>query len=306
MVSVDDLLDRRLLIISGKGGVGKTTMAAALGLRAARANKRVLICEVEGKPGLTRLFDADPLTGDPSPLDEGLSGMNLSAEEALSEYLEVQFHIRRLARPLVSSQLVYYVTHAAPGLRDILILGKVWFEATRKERFDLIILDTPAAGHAVSMLRSPEGFLHAVPVGPLANHARSLVEWLQNPEEVAVQLVSMPEEMPVTETLETAALLEEKLGMDVSTVLVNKTYSRSIDMPEPKDLEALPLEERDELRRMVDFYNSRQKLQRAHIETLKRELSEVASIVELPYLFTEKFGLEEVGAIADRLEERIT
>lgn len=306
MVSVDDLLDRRLLIISGKGGVGKTTMAAALGLRAARANKRVLICEVEGKPGLTRLFDADPLTGDPSPLDEGLSGMNLSAEEALSEYLEVQFHIRRLARPLVSSQLVYYVTHAAPGLRDILILGKVWFEATRKERFDLIILDTPAAGHAVSMLRSPEGFLHAVPVGPLANHARSLVEWLQNPEEVAVQLVSMPEEMPVTETLETAALLEEKLGMDVSTVLVNKAYSRSIDMPERKDLEALPLEERDELRRMVDFYNSRQKLQRAHIETLKRELSEVASIVELPYLFTEKFGLDEIGAIADRLEERIT
>jgi anion-transporting ArsA/GET3 family ATPase len=231
--------------------------------------------------------------------------MNLSAEEALAEYLQVQFHINRIAKPLISSQLVYYVTHAAPGLRDILVLGKVWFEATRKDRFDLIILDTPAAGHAVSMLRSPGGFLHAVPIGPLANHARSLAEWLQDPDQVAVQLVSMPEEMPVAETIETAELLEEKLGMDVSTVLVNKTYASEIEKPDPDGMSRLDEKVRDQVVRLSEFYEARRRLQRTHLQTLHKELSATASIIELPYLFTDSFGIEEVELIAQVIEEAI-
>lgn len=319
-MSLDDILNRRLLIISGKGGVGKTTISAALGLVATRRGKKVLIAEVEGKDNLSSFFGKRPLTHTPSEMRPGLFAMNISPEKALEEYFEVQFHMKRIARPLLTSQLVYYVTHAAPGLRDILILGTVWYTATRKQSFDLIVLDTPAAGHAVSMLGSPEGFLHAVPIGPLAGHTRQVIEWLKDPAQVSIHLVTLAEEMPVNETIDTTTLLETKLRMDVSTIFLNMVYPPIAEDPEveqkisavrsPSDISEeaeragakLSREDSDALFRLIDFYRARKSIQEEHKEHLLKELSRTAPVIEIPFLFRDSFGLKELEAIADSVE----
>jgi anion-transporting ArsA/GET3 family ATPase len=320
-VSLDAILNRRLLIISGKGGVGKTTIAAALGVMAARHDLRVLVAEIEGKNALSNLLAAPPLTSEPQELRPGLWAMHVSPEEALSEYFEVQFHAKRVVKPLVTSQLVYYVTHAAPGLRDILMLGKIWYQVARKGEFDLAILDTPAAGHAVSMLRSPEGFLEAVPVGTLAGHARRVSDWLHDPEQVAVHLVSLAEETPVKETLETTRLLEERVHMNVDRVHLNMLYPPFAEDPavnaaldrlktprglRPRTKDAPPLSDQraQALFACGEFYRDRRAIQQEHRQTLIDGLDGTASVIDLPFLFGDSFAGKELDLLADAIEDQ--
>jgi anion-transporting ArsA/GET3 family ATPase len=320
-VSLDAILNRRLLIISGKGGVGKTTIAAALGAMAARHDLRVLVAEIEGKNALSSLLAAPPLTSEPRELRPGLWAMHVSPEEALSEYFEVQFHAKRVVKPLVTSQLVYYVTHAAPGLRDILMLGKIWYQVARKGEFDLAILDTPAAGHAVSMLRSPEGFLEAVPVGTLAGHARRVSDWLHDPEQVAVHLVSLAEETPVKETLETTRLLEERVHMNVDRVHLNMLYPPFAEDPavnaaldrlktprglRPRTKDAPPLSDQraQALFACGEFYRDRRAIQQEHRQTLIDGLDGTASVIDLPFLFGDGFAGKELDLLADAIEDQ--
>lgn len=320
-VSLDGILNRRLLIISGKGGVGKTAISAALGVLAARHDLKVLVAEVEGKTALSSLLGAGSLTGEPRELRPGLFAMNISPEEALREYFEVQLHAKRLSRPLVSSQLVYYVTHAAPGLRDILMLGKVWYMVARQRTFDLAILDTPAAGHAVSMLRSPQGFLDAVPVGTLAGHARRVLDWLRDPDQVAVHLVSAAEETPVKETLETADLLAERVHMPAECIYLNMLYppvaeDPAVDaalrrlktarglVPRTKDAPRLDPQRAAALFACGEFYRARRDLQQRHRKTLVAGMGGTASIIDLPFLFGESFGPKQLDHLADVIEEQ--
>lgn len=317
-MSLDAVLSRRLVIISGKGGVGKTTIAAAVGVIAARHDLRVLVAEVEGKEALAGLFKVSELTSIPKQIRYNLFAMNISPEEALKEYFEVQFHMKRISRPLVSSQLVDYVTTSAPGLRDILMLGKVWYMATRKREFDLIVLDTPASGHAVSMLRSPEGFLSAVPIGPLANHARQVVTWLQDPRYVAVCLAGLAEEMPVNETIETVAALEEQIKMNVELVLTNMLYPAISDDPKVnKAIQALSSEEELEthgvsapvaktLMEARDFYMERRKVQQRHRKTLHDAVGHTARLIDIPFVFSNSFGDRELEQVAEEIEEQLS
>ena len=319
---VGALLDRRLLIISGKGGVGKTTVSAALAMLAARRGKRVLVAEVEGKNALSGLLKTGPLTSEPRELRPGLYAMSISPEEALREYFELQFHTKRVLRPLVGSQLVYFVTHAAPGLRDILMLGKIWYSVARRNEFDLAILDTPAAGHAVSMLRSPEGFLEAVPMGTLASHARRVADWLKDPTQVAVHLVSLAEETPVRETVETAGLMHTRVGMPVDAVHINMLYPPAADDPaliaaldrrkSPRGLQrrsqdgpALPAGRASALFDCGVFYRGRRDLQQGHRQTLVDALGARSAIVDLPFLFGAAFGAKELDLLADAIEEQV-
>lgn len=217
----------RVLIVAGKGGVGKSTMSAALARTAARAGMSTMLVRLTPGGPISRLFAAPELTGLEQTLHAGggpsgdadVRGRLVTPDEALAEYL-ADHGLARITRRLMSTGAIDVVTTAAPGIRDLLVLGRVKaFEASRTA--DLIVLDAPAAGHAVSFLQSPTGLRGAVGAGPIATQAEDVLEMLADPGRCRVMLVTLAEETPVNEVIETAFALEEEIGVALGPVIVN-------------------------------------------------------------------------------------
>jgi anion-transporting ArsA/GET3 family ATPase len=209
----------RVVIVAGKGGVGKTTVTAALASAAAAAGMSVLIVEVEGKSGLAACFGEAPLTYEEAELRPNLRARTLTPDDALLEYLDAH-GMRRISRRLSRSGALDVVATAVPGMRDILVLGKVK-QLERAGVADLIVLDAPAAGHAVSFLLSARGLLDAVKVGPVNRQAADVVDLLSDPARCRVMLVTLPEETPVNELVETAYAIEDRAGVALAPLVVN-------------------------------------------------------------------------------------
>src|SRR3954471_13090138 len=236
----------RLVIVAGKGGVGKTTVTAALASMAARAGLRTLIIEVEGKTGLGAAFGQGELSYDEIELAEGVRARTITPDQALLEYLE-DHGMRRLSKRLTTSGILDVVATAAPGIKDILVLGKVK-QLERSGDADLIVLDAPAAGHAVTFLTSARGLLDAVRVGPVRAQAEEVLELLTDPDRCQVLLVTLPEETPVNEAAETATRLRDRVGVHLGPVVVNGLYPppRGPE-PEPEQLAGLAAGEAEPL-----------------------------------------------------------
>lgn len=226
--------DTRLLIVAGKGGVGKTTVAAVLAESARRARRRVCLIDVEGRPGLATMFgQPEPLGFEPTELAEGITARSIAADRALGEYLD-EHGLARFSKRLSESGTLDVISSGAPGLRDLLILGKVK-QIALSDEFDLVIVDSPASGHAVSFLRSPQGLLDAVRGGPVRAQAEDVLGLLRDGERCAAVLVTLPEETPINETLETAAALRDRVGVRLWGVIVNQVAAG-------EDLEGLRLD----------------------------------------------------------------
>lgn len=209
----------RVVIVAGKGGVGKTTVTAALATAAARTGASVLIVEVEGKSGLASCLGTPPLEYEEVQARPGLRARTLTPDQALLEYLEDR-GLRRVSKRLVSSGALDVVATAVPGMKDILVLGKVK-QLEQSRAADLIIIDAPAAGHAVSFLLSPRGLLDAVRVGAVRRQAEEVIEMLADPARCRVMLVTLPEETPVNELVDTAYALEDRVGVKLGPIVVN-------------------------------------------------------------------------------------
>src|SRR5581483_8091004 len=211
----------RVIIVAGKGGVGKTTTAATLAVAAARAGRRTLLVELEGKSGLASMFGLESLSGQ-YQVEPGLTILPLAADEALLEYLE-DHGLRRMSKRLVQTGVLDIVATAVPGMKEILVLGRA--KALQREGlYDVIVVDGPAAGHAVTFLLSPKGLLDAVRVGPVLTQAVEVSEMLADPERAQVMLVTLPEETPVNETVETAETLVDRIGLTLGPLVVNGLY----------------------------------------------------------------------------------
>ena len=209
-VAGDDLVPllsaARVTVVAGKGGVGKTTVTAVLATAAARAGMRVLAVELDGKPVLADLLGDIP-------------HLALSAQMALEEYLR-DHGFGRVAKRLSSSGVIDVVSTAAPGIDDIVVLGKIK-QLERSGEWDAIIVDGPAAGHAVTMMTSASGLQNAVSGGPVRAQADDVLEMLRDPDRMQVALVTLPETTPVNETIETAFRLEDRVGVRLAPVIVN-------------------------------------------------------------------------------------
>jgi anion-transporting ArsA/GET3 family ATPase len=208
-----------VVIVAGKGGVGKTTVTAALATAAARAGASVLIVEVEGKSGLAAALGCPPLTYEEHVVGDRLRVRTLTPDEALLEYLHDR-GLRRISNRLVKSGALDVVSTAVPGMKDILVLGKVK-QLEREADADLIVIDAPAAGHAVSFLLSPRGLLDAVRAGPVHSQAEEVIDLLSDPARCRVLLTTRPEETPVNELIDTAFTLEDQVGIKLTPVVVN-------------------------------------------------------------------------------------
>jgi len=200
----------RLVVVAGKGGVGKTTVSAVVARSAADAGLRVLAVELESKPALAALLRDD----------DRITTMTLTPPEALADYLD-NHGMGRVTRRLMNSGVIDVVSTASPGLDDLMVLGKLKSLARERTDIDLIVVDGPAAGHAITFLQSPAGLADAVSSGPIATQAREVLEMLHDPQRCQVILVTTPDTTPVTELIETAFALEDRVGVQLGPVVVN-------------------------------------------------------------------------------------
>jgi anion-transporting ArsA/GET3 family ATPase len=301
----------RLLVVAGKGGVGKTTVSAALARAAALSGLSTLVVEVEGRSGLPAMFGQPDLgyeeivlaPGDPAAGTADVRARTITADQALLEYLQ-DHGLSRISKRLVASGALDVVATAAPGIKDILLLGKVK-QLERAGAADLVVLDAPAAGHAVTFLQSARGLLDAVGVGPINTQARDVLAMLEDHRRCQVVLVTIPEETPVNEAVDTAFLLEDRVGVGLGPIVVNGLY------PELAGIAADPVAaaadagvtlragEADDLAAAASFRRRRTALQDEQVGRLADDLP--LPQLRLPFLFTTAIGPDGVDTLARAL-----
>jgi anion-transporting ArsA/GET3 family ATPase len=301
----------RLVIVAGKGGVGKTTVSAALARAAALAGLSTLVVEVEGKSGLPAMFGQAELGYDETVLSPGggpdgaadVRARALTADVALLEYLQ-DHGLSRISRRLVSTGALDIVATAAPGIKDILLLGKVK-QLVRTGQADLVVLDAPAAGHAITFLQSARSLLDSVNVGPINAQARDVLELLEDHSRCQVMLVTVPEETPVNEAVETAFSLEDRVGVGLGPIVVNGVYplvdGLSADPAEAAARAGASLRpgEASALAGAAAFRQARMTLQAEQVARLEARLP--LPQLRLPFLFTTEIGPAEVDQLAATL-----
>src|SRR4051794_32504015 len=226
MGSAPALLDRRLLFFTGKGGVGKSTVTAATALLAAEHGKRVLLVEVDAKNNLTALFEHAPVGFEPRQVFPGVHAMQMDTEASLREYLRVQAKVPVFGRLGPMARAFDFVANAAPGVKEILTVGKVCWELREslagRADWDLIVVDAAATGHVIGQLDAPRAIQDLVHVGPIRQQTDWMVELLSDPTLTALNVVTSPEEMPVNETIELVARAREQLDVPLGVVIVNR------------------------------------------------------------------------------------
>jgi anion-transporting ArsA/GET3 family ATPase len=300
----------RVLVVAGKGGVGKTTIAAALARMAARAGLRVLVVDLEGKPGVRTAYGGSGALGydesvlaDVGPGGGSVRARRITPDDALLEYL-ADHGMKRISKRLVSSGALDVVATAIPGIRDILVLGKVK-QLERDTTTDLILVDAPATGHAMTFLSSARGLLDAARSGPVRTQAADVVEFLSDPVRCQVALVTLPEEMPVNEVIEAAYQLEDRVGITLGPVIVNACLPDDPALGEDPTQAAaaagvtLSADQEAALSAAADFRARRFRLQ----DEQRRRLGDELPLPQLTarLLFGADIGPDEIEHITDDL-----
>ncbi len=301
------LLDRRLIFVTGKGGVGKSTVATALGLVAARAGLRTIVAELSSQEHVQRAFEQPAAQFQEVELAPRLFTISIDPQRAMEEYLRVK--VGAVGHALSASRLFHAFAMATPGMRELLSMGKVWelAQLQRQTRgaapYDFVVVDAPATGHGVGILKTPRTFADIARVGPIARQGRKIADTIADRTFTGVIAVATPEEMPVNETI----LLDETVradGLALDAVIVNALYPERFEPDDAADLErALARVRAPSSRaalRAALSENARASTQREQVARLRESLG--LGLVELPYLFTEQIGRPELELLADRLE----
>jgi anion-transporting ArsA/GET3 family ATPase len=299
------------VVVTGKGGVGKTTVAAALGLLAARRGKRTVVCEVAEQERLAALFGTADVGHSELELMPRLHAVSVQPERAKEEWLRRQLKSATLAGVLGGSRLFQYLTAAAPGLSELVTIGKVWDLAQLERRtagsvFDLAIVDAPSTGHGLAMLRAPQTYATVARVGPISRQARIIDSFLRDRESTGVVVVALPEEMPVTETIEIERRLGDELGMAVDRVVVNGMYPRRFgagDAARLRSLDGRGSPSASAALRAALAEHERARGQRSQLDRLRRRIE--APVATLPYLFEPELRREHLERLANELERRL-
>ena len=294
------------MFVTGKGGVGKSTVAIALGLLAARQGLRTIVAELASQNRIQGLFDTEREQFREKELEPGLFTISIDPQQAMEEYLRVK--AGTLGQALGSSRLFQAFAMATPGMRELLSIGKVWELAQLDRRtrgaasYDMVIVDAPATGHGVGLLRTPKKFADLARVGPIAHQGDTIADR----DFTGVIAVATPEEMPVNETLTLAdELARDELALDL--VIVNALYPARFEEPEIAELNGALSKTRSALARSALraalSEHARAATQREQRDRLREHVD--GRLVELPYVFADHLGLPELGQLAQTLESSL-
>jgi anion-transporting ArsA/GET3 family ATPase len=307
-VILDRLLERRLVVVSGKGGVGKSVVGAALALAAVERGRRTLLVEIDAPLEATRYLGVGPAGGSVREARPGLSTVNLAPSAVMDEYVRHVVKLELLARRILASPVYHRFFAAAPGLRELMVLGKImtleeecsgW---SRRPRYDLVIVDAPATGHGLSFLKVPQAASQAVPVGPIGVNARRIEAMLQDSRRTALLVVAIPEEMAVVEAAWFHRLATGELGMHCAGVVLNAASEERFTRAEEAEVLRLgaegsaPAPAVAAARRQI----RRRKRTRFYEKRLARAIE--APLLSLPFLPDDPIGPEALQRLVARFE----
>jgi anion-transporting ArsA/GET3 family ATPase len=299
---VPSLLDKRLVIVTGKGGAGKTTVAASLALAATRRGKRVVLCEVAEQTRLSGMPRLEP--------DDRLHHASVDPERAKQEWLRYQLKSRTLAGVLGGSTLFQYLTAAAPGLTELVTMGKIWDLAQLEPRtggpsFDLAIVDAPATGHGLAMLRAPSTYATIARVGPVGRHAERIDSFVRDPRQTGVLAVALPEEMPVNEAVEFERALRRELDMTIDAIVVNAVHPARFKAEEVRRLERVSAGSRVTKAALGAALSEHRRAHAEHLQVRRLRRAASAPVATLPRIFEPELGREELERLSVELERRL-
>jgi anion-transporting ArsA/GET3 family ATPase len=311
-----NLLDRKLLFVTGKGGVGKTAVAAALGLLAAERGKRTLVCEVDAKGNLADFFETGPTSFDEREIQPGLWAMSMDTEASLKQYLTLQLKLGLMARIGPLARMFDFVATAAPGVKEIVTVGKLCWEV-RERHYDLVVVDAAPTGHIVGQLAAPQAINGLIQVGPVRQQTGWMLDILGDPKTTGVAIVTTPEEMPVNETIELQGRLLAETNVHLAGVIVNRVLPELFGRGEEEVFERLWEPDLRELlenetggsvgpvlegaRMAVTLRRTRAE----HLERLREGIDPAVPLLYLPYLFARSHGLRSTRQLEEALSAEL-
>jgi anion-transporting ArsA/GET3 family ATPase len=317
-----DLLDRRLVFVTGKGGVGKSTVAAALALLAAERGKKTLLCEADAKGNLADFLECGPTRFDEREVQPRLWAMSMDTEASLRQYLQLQLKLPLFTRIGPLAKMFDFVATAAPGVREIVTVGKFCWEV-KQRHYDIVIVDASASGHIIGQLASPQAINDLVQVGLVRNQTGWMLDILGDARQTGVVIVATPEEMPVNETIELSRKMKAQTNVDLAAIVVNRVLPELFGRREEEVFERLfeaedtagpaattPLDKAlgGEARLLLEAANLAVTLRRtraAHLERLRADVDAAIPLLYVPYLFVRSHGLRSTRILANALYQEL-
>jgi anion-transporting ArsA/GET3 family ATPase len=304
-----DLLDKRLIFVTGKGGVGKSTIAVSLGIAAAQRGKRTIVCEIASQEQTSRFFKRGEVGFHEVELESNLWSISIDPDESMREYVLLQLKVRAMRDLLFRSRVFTYLTAATPGLKELVTIGKIW-ELSQLDRkvkkgreYDLVIVDAPATGHGIGFLQTPRTFASIARVGPIHSQATELHRFITDHDATGTAIVSLPEEMPVNESATLEQQLREEIGVSVDRIYMNALYPERFSAEEAEKIDSAAQNADGAVRGALRAAASEQRRaasQRAQLARLEERVS--APVKPLPFIFEPELGVEEARQLAADLE----